>query len=1170
MQLKKIRLGGFKSFVDPTTVTFPSQLVGVVGPNGCGKSNIIDAVRWVMGESSAKNLRGDALADVIFNGSSSRKPVGQATIELVFDNGAGRLGGQYAQYAEISIKRQLSRDGQSVYFLNGTRCRRRDITDIFLGTGLGPRSYAIIEQGTVSRLIEAKPDELRVFLEEAAGISKYKERRRETENRIRDTRENLNRLNDLIAELEKRLQTLQRQARAAERYRELKQEERLLKAQLLALRVRGLDDDLAGKERAIAAQDNAVEKAIAGLRSVEAAIEARRAGQVEANEQFNRVQAEFYDLGSRITRIEQSIQHARERQQKNQADLAELDRARDEAKRHLVQDRDQIVELERVLADGEPEFRRCEQAEHASAGALADAEQTMTVWQGEWDAINREASERNRGIEVERTRIRHLEDQLQSLRARLARLEAEERGLAAESGDAAFGGDLEARAAGIHDTLENLRREQEGLLVRIAAQRASRAGAAEALEAQRRRQQELEKQHASLTAVQQIALGKQASAVSQWLESRGLSDARRLAEDLEVEAGWERAIETVLGPDLEAVCVTSSDELARQLEALDDGTLAVFDTSVAAAPASGKLAAPISARVRAPWSLDGLLNGVYAVDTIAEALALRPRLQAHESVITRGGVWMGAGWLRVVNASDGKSGVLAREQSLRELALLLEEASSAVRTFELQLLAAGDELVAQEQAREDCRRRLDEAGQQQAEVRAQLSRRDASREQIERRRERIGIEAADIRGLLVRDEAALAEARASLERLSADTSGHEQRHQALLQRRDDLRAALEARRAQAQTDRQAMRDVAVRMESARSRHSALKSGLERIERQLAQLDRQHGELQTLLAGSDQPIGDMKEELEQLLAQRLEVENRLAEARRHLEDCEHALRNLEEQRSAAEMDVQEQRSQLEQLRMSRQETMVLKRTLLEQIVESGHALQGLLEEMPGDANESGWQERLADIDQKISRMGAINLAAIDEFSEQSERKTWLDTQLADVNEALVTLENAIRKIDNETRTRFKETFDLVNEHMQRLYPKLFGGGVAQLEMTSDDLLEAGVTVMARPPGKRNVNIHQLSGGEKALTAVALVFAMFELNPAPFCMLDEVDAPLDDTNAARFCNLVREMSDRVQFIVITHNKITMELANQLIGVTMHEPGVSRMVAVDVDEAVEMAVG
>jgi chromosome segregation protein len=478
MQLKKIRLGGFKSFVDPTTVTFPSQLVGVVGPNGCGKSNIIDAVRWVMGESSAKNLRGDALADVIFNGSSSRKPVGQATIELVFDNSAGRLGGQFAQYAEISIKRQLSRDGQSIYTLNGTRCRRRDITDIFLGTGLGPRSYAIIEQGTVSRLIEAKPDELRVFLEEAAGISKYKERRRETENRIRDTRDNLNRLNDLIAELEKRLQTLQRQARAAERYRELKQEERLLKAQLLALRARGLDDVLAARERAIAAQDNEVEKAIAGLRSIESAIETRRSGQVESNEAFNRIQAEFYDLGSRITRVEQSIQHARERQQKNQADLAELDRAREEANQHLAQDRDQIVALEQVLAEGDPEFQQCEQAEQASASALSEAEQAMTAWQGEWDVSNREAAEHYRATEIERARIQHLEEHLHGLRDRLGRLEAEERGLAAESSDAAQGEDLETRATAINATLETLRSEQQGLLVRIDAQRESRARAA--------------------------------------------------------------------------------------------------------------------------------------------------------------------------------------------------------------------------------------------------------------------------------------------------------------------------------------------------------------------------------------------------------------------------------------------------------------------------------------------------------------------------------------------------------------------------------------------------------------------------------------------------------------------------------------------------------------------
>lgn len=1168
MQLKKIRLAGFKSFVDPTTVVFPSQLVGVVGPNGCGKSNVIDAVRWVMGESSAKHLRGDSLQDVIFNGSASRKPVGQATIELVFDNSSGRLGGQYAGFSEISVKRQLSRDGQSVYFLNGTRCRRRDITDVFLGTGLGPRSYAIIEQGTVSRLIEAKPEELRTFLEEAAGISKYKERRRETENRIRDARDNIDRLNDIVTELEKRLATLQRQARAAEKYRELKEEERLVRAQLLALRCRAMDGDLERCERSIAAQENAVEREVAALRGLEAGLEHQRTEQTAANEAFNAVQAEFYRLGSEISRTEQSIQHARERQAQSRRELGELERTREEVKTHLAQDREQIGTLEREIAQDEPERRRSEEAERASAAALAAAEQAMAEWQADWDRYSGETAERTRRIEVERTRIQHLEEGLRSLAERLGRLEAEERGLATES-DAQAGAELGDQLAQIEAALESLKAEQTEILERIATERETREQRAAALEEARRERQALETRHASLDALQQVALGKNEGAVAQWLETHGWSGLRRLAEDIQVDEGWDRAVETVLGLDLEAVCVSDLDEVARRIEDLGEGTLAVFATGTGGAAAEGDAPAPrLADRLRAPWGLDGLLRGVYTAETVADAMALRPRLRAGESVVTRGGVWVGPDWLRVVNAKDEKQGVLGREQALREIARELEAAQAALDQAHEGLERSDRDLAALEQAREDVRQRTDGARRREAEVRAQISRRDASLEQIRRRRERLAVETGEVREKIGRDEVELAAARERLATVTDEARAQEATGEHLQRRRDELRATVDAARERAHADRQAARELAVRMESARSRLNVLRDGLERFERQLAQVERQHEALTRTLAESEGPLEEMARALEALLAERLEVEGRLGEARRRLEACDHALRELEGRRSGLEQNLSGERERLEALRLERQELTVRRQGLLDQLQETGHALDALLADLPPEAEAGAWQERLGGIEDRISRMGAINLAAIDEFAEQSERKTYLDAQLADLNEALETLENAIRKIDNETRTRFRETFDRANEHLQALYPRVFGGGMAKLEMTSEDLLEAGVTVMARPPGKRNVNIHQLSGGEKALTAVALVFALFELNPAPFCMLDEVDAPLDDANAARFCNLVREMSDRVQFIVITHNKITMELANQLLGVTMHEPGVSRLVAVDVDEAVEMA--
>ena len=633
MRLKRIKLAGFKSFVDPTTITIPGQLVGIVGPNGCGKSNVIDAVRWVMGESSARHLRGDSLEDVIFNGSSARKPVGHAAIELSFDNSEGRVGGQYASYSEIAIKRQLSRDGQSIYYLNGARCRRRDITDIFLGTGLGPRSYAIIEQGTISRLIEAKPDELRVFLEEAAGISKYKERRRETETRIRSTRENISRLNDLIEEISKRLQTLQRQANAAEKYKELKQEERLLKAQALALRWRELNKELGNKDRQIATDETALQGQLAGLRAVETQIEKQREQHTEDNETFNQIQGEFYSVGSEIARLEQSIQHATERRLQNQRDLEELEQNRTETQGHFENDRKQIDKYKQTLQASEPDIKRAQQAESVSVSAWTQAGQAMQSWQNEWEVFNAKAAAELQAAEVERTRITHLVDHLARIQARLDRLEGEQHEISSQS--------LKEESVALNEkvmefgkTLDKLRHELTNVLANITKRREWNDQLTSELEDERGRLQILQKQHTSLEALQKAALGKGAESVTTWLEENGLHDIRRLAETLEVENGWERAIETVLGLNLEAVCVDGVDQLATKLESLHRGVLTFFDTSVqTVSSGSHRLAAPLLDKVNAPWRLDSLFSGIYAANSLAEALALRSRLSGQESVV---------------------------------------------------------------------------------------------------------------------------------------------------------------------------------------------------------------------------------------------------------------------------------------------------------------------------------------------------------------------------------------------------------------------------------------------------------------------------------------------------------------------------------------------------------
>ena len=1167
MRLDKIKLAGFKSFVDPTTVTFPSQRIGVVGPNGCGKSNVIDAVRWVMGESSAKHLRGDSLTDVIFNGSRERKPVGHATIELVFDNKNGTLGGQYAEYNEISVKRQLSRDGQSVYYLNGTRCRRRDITDIFLGTGLGPRSYAIIEQGTISRLIEAKPEELRVFLEEAAGISKYKERRRETENRIRHAKDNISRIEDLVGELDKRLNTLQRQARTAEKFKEMKQDERLLKAQLLVLRWQTLDSESALMEADIRTVETELEGFIAELRGIEADIEKRRVEQVEVNEDFNVIQGRFYSVGSDIARLEQSIQHSTEKRLKDQEDMGDIEKRWQEARIHIESDQGQIAELKALLESSEPQLQQARLVQQQSSDALRQSEEEMQTWQLSWDEFNKQAADEMSQAEVERTRTQHLESEQQRLQQRQTRLLEEQQGINA--------GPLEQEIVTLREQTaesegesQRLQQALHDLLARVSSQRDTNQQLNTQLRQDREQLQGLERRHASLTALQEAALGKQEGAVADWLQGNNLHDQQRLAETLSVASGWEQAVETVLGLNLEAVCVEGLDAVTAELNSLSQGTLTVFDTRAQTAASSGSLATPLLQHVEASWALDSMLGGVYAVDSLEQALALRGQLGPRESVVTRDGLWLGRDWLRVARPSDEKSGVLAREQELKQLSQQLQAMLTRVDDLDRQLQEGNAAIQALEEERNTLQQSLNQAGHHHAELRASLSSKEAHLDQLRQRHDKISAELSEINAQTELHSRDLREARLRLEQLLGQTAGHEQQRQGLARRRDELREALQVQRQSSQQERDAAREIAMRIESSRTQLGSLQGNLERMQQQQAQLNQRRDELQISLAGGEEPIQVMQLELEQVLETRVGIEAELSTVRQQVADCDHALRELGDGRHFVEQKVQSKREDLEGSRMGWQEVKVRRQTLQEQLGESGHERNQLLNDMPEEANVNDWQQQVERIEQRIQRLGAINLAAIDEFTEESERKAYLDSQMSDLNEALDTLESAIRKIDQETKDRFRDTFDTVNERLQELFPRVFGGGMATLEMTSDDLLESGVTVMARPPGKRNSSIHLLSGGEKALTAVALVFALFELNPAPFFMLDEVDAPLDDTNAARFAQLVKEMSERVQFIFITHNKITMELADQLIGVTMHEPGVSRTVAVDVDDAVQLA--
>ena len=1165
MRLKCIKLAGFKSFVDPTTVSFPSNMCSVVGPNGCGKSNVIDAVRWVMGESSARHLRGESMTDVIFNGSGGRKPVGQASIELVFDNGDGSLGGEYASYSEISVKRKVTRDGQNTYYLNGNKCRRRDITDIFLGTGLGPRSYAIIEQGMISRLIEAKPDELRVYIEEAAGISKYKERRRDTENRMRRTRENLERLTDIREELGRQLSRLERQAKAAERYAEYKKEERLQKAQLYALRFQKLSGQGQVRKQAINEFELGVEALVTERLGCDTSIEKLRGSYTDLGDAFGEVQGRYYGIGAEVAKIEQAIQHARDRARELQQDLEQTERNFAETDEHLRQDKEKIAVWETELEQIQPQLETAQQSEEMTAATLQEAEDAMHDWQGQWDQFNQTAAAPRQQAEVQQSRIQHLEQVLRRLGERMEKLRDESSGLSVSPMQDEIGL-LKEQLAEKELVLEQLQQQVDGFAGRIEQSRNAGSECASSLDQARGKLQAMRGRHASLEALQQAAMEGEAGA-RQWLESNNLSGSARLADSLAVADGWETAVETVLGGYLQAACIDQIDAVARLAEAFEQGELILVDGNAGKA-GGGDKAAPLAGNVSGSEQAAALLAGVYAVDGLEQALALRSQLAAGESAVTRDGIWLGANWLRVSRAGDASAGMLARRQELDELTAAIAEREQAIDQLSSDHQRHTEELAELEQQRESHNRDWSEQQRSFGELRSRLSASEVQVEQVGARRQRAEREQEEIRQQQQLEQESLAEARHTLEQAIEAMEDDTNRRETLMQQRDEYRARLDQARQNARHERDRQHQLAMREQSIRTQLQSIREGIGRLEVQAGRLQERRDQLRASFAENDNPGEEMKIQLEERLEQRLVVERELGEARSRLETVEHEMRERERRRNELEQQVQVLRSGLEQERLAAQEIATRSGAIREQVMEQDFDLDTLLENLPEDAEESQWEQELERIAARISRLGPINLAAIDEYKVESERKHYLDAQNSDLEDALRALEEAIRKIDRETRTRFKETFDSVNSGIQELFPKMFGGGHAYLELTGEDLLDTGVAIMARPPGKKNSTIHLLSGGEKALTAISLVFSIFRLNPAPFCMLDEVDAPLDDANVGRYIRMVKEMSQQVQFIYITHNKIAMELADQLMGVTMHEPGVSRLVTVDVNEAVELA--
>ena len=1094
------------------------------------------------------------MSDVIFSGSSARKPVATATVELTFDNSDGRAGGEYAKYAEIAVKRQVTRDGQSAYFLNGTRCRRKDITDLFLGTGLGPRSYAIIEQGMISQIVEARPEELRGFLEEAAGVSLYKERRRETENRIRHTRENLERLADLREEVGKQLAKLKRQARAAERYRELKDRYRGDEARLTALRWRKARSASERQAAELNRTRTRLEEVMASQREAEKALEALREKQHKASERTSGIQAELYEVGGEIARLEQSIEHQQELRQRREAEHRETESQLDELKQHLVLDRTQVEEVTGRIGELEPALNRAREEETQAREALERAEADLAERQDALSARQREASKSRQQVELLKLRIEHLDERMNQAAQRLEDLkrsgEGQRESLDAEMRDTgreleAASGELERAERALSDAeskrsgLEEAVSEARGELERLRAEQSEAQGRLE-----------------SLNVLNRPAESE--DAMEEWLAEHGLAERPTLLETLEVEDRWQRAAETVLSRWLGARVVDEALPLDPP-----DGELGMVRAEATRAD-GGTLAD----HVRGAGALNGILGRVRCAASREEAARARTTLADGESVITPDGLWMGPGWLWQPGAADGEESRLARQQRIRALEEAVAERSKKIEKTEARIAALREELDGAVEGRDRARAEVDRKRARRAELSGVRAGQQNRLEALDRQHKAREQERASLAERQEADRDAVSEVRREMQQALEQLERLDGEERELGQRAEAARGERERAREAFREVRGRREELALKLESGRASLNSLKQAIARMDTQISQLQSRYVELSEALAQGDEPVREQRAQRDALLKQRLEIEKRLGEARGELEGLEAEWRDRDRARQKAGAEAENIREQVSTGQVRQRETDIEVERLAARVSELDGDLEALVEELPEDAEAEAWVQELDRLEEQIRRLEPVNLAAIQEAEQEAERKEYLDRQHQDLTEALETLEQAIDRIDRTTRTRFKDTFERVKTNMETLFPRLFGGGHAHLELVGDDWLTAGAAIMARPPGKRISRIHLLSGGEKALTAVAFVFAIFNLNPAPFCLLDEVDAPLDDANVGRFSDLVREMSERVQFLFVTHNKVTMEVAHQMLGVTMREPGISRLVSVDLEKAVEMA--
>ncbi len=1173
MRLTKLKLAGFKSFVDPTTVLFPGQLVGVVGPNGCGKSNIIDAVRWVLGESKATALRGESMQDVIFNGSGSRKPVSRASVELIFDNAQGRAAGQWSQYAEIAVKRVLDREGNSSYFLNNLHVRRRDVIDVFLGTGLGPRAYAIIEQGMISRIIEAKPEELRLFLEEAAGVTKYKERRRETENRLADARENLLRVDDIRNELEGQVLKLEGQAEIARQYHDL-QAQHDRRQQLLWLKKR--NDARAEHQRMAREVEKSalrLEAETAQLRELEARVEQSREAHFAASDALHAAQSEMFSANAEVGRLETEINHLRNARQKLETRLAQLTTEDAHWSTQRIDLEREAVRWQALLENARMRAETSVARHEEAAARLPQAEEAVRVAGDAVTAARRALNEAEQGVRLGEANRVHAMRALEGYTQRRTRLD-QERVALGQPDPALLAASQEALAV-----VEVEHREQQDQLsesqARLPGIEGQLRAARERLQLAHRALTETRARHDALQQLQRrVEKNGGVEKLGDWLARHGLAEATPLWRSIHVEAGWETAVEAVLRERLAALA-TSQETAAQVLLDPPPTTFALAlgnDTGQHPAAADS-----LRAKVRCDdpaWSavLDEWLGGVCVAEHL-DMLA-RPSAEAGHSWIrswvSREGHLLSTHGLLLYVPDARIHGVIERQREIEELATLLEQRQQeedAARETQVEIERLLAEIQAQLAAArrnvQDLQQRVHAAQVEALKLTQAQARFEERAAQIDRDLGEIALGEENERVEQLRSEEEAARFREQLEgaRVHLDEAMDVQRARDTALR--EARGQEQALAREAQEVRFTERECSGKLEDNARASETARQQLERIAVEKSAAETELGGI------SDESL---QGRLQAALEGRSERETVLAGRRNALEEAAAALRGLDENRLRIEQGLNPLRERINDLRLKEQAAKLNEEQFIQRLAEVN--IQTEADEAPLQAElvpglkEAVLQADLARLTEEIEALGPVNLAALEELNTARERKGYLDAQSEDLNLAIGTLEDAIRRIDRETREQLQQTYDAVNGHFGTLFPQLFGGGEARLILTGDEILDAGIQVLAQPPGKKNSSIHLLSGGEKALTATALVFALFLLNPAPFCLLDEVDAPLDDTNTERFCNLVKRMSQQTQFLFISHNKIAMEMAQQLVGVTMQEQGVSRVVEVDMEEALRMS--